>query len=548
MTAYRLIESHCDRCFLLLLVIASSKDSDIIDFKLFAKLNAFSVFVCDEKNNIAEIKIQGLDSSLSLQSRKQSLFARLENIVVTDVDPKTVHKKAVSIMGNEVFRFHLDLYPDSTEGTSYMDMSKVDCMMSLQVGCIQIVYVQKFLLSLLNFLNNFQTAKEAVSAATVQAAEKAATSVKDLAQRSFRASINIDLKAPVIVIPQSSVSTNAVVVDLGLIRVKNHFQLLSGEDDVNPPVIDRMEVQLTELKLSRTVIQPGISHPDIQLLRPMNLEFSVNRNLAASWYHKVPVMEIKGHLESVNVVLNQEDLNLLFKILAENLGEATEDMNKAKPGLQKTGETKELLELPTSQDVHVSQETLRTGVEEIKSVDIINILLNFEIKEVVITLMRKAEKKVRPLHELNVLQLGVEARVKTYDLTANAYLKKVSMRCFEFTDSKGEPLYIINSANMTDEPLLKMLLTKADSNGPEFKTVHENTKQRLKVSFSSLDLVLHLEALLSFMNFVSTAVPSSEPSEKESELKSLVGDSRSAFVQAASSCSSQDDVFDLIQL
>lgn len=59
MTAYRLIESHCDRCFLLLLVIASSKDSDIIDFKLFAKLNAFSVFVCDEKNNIAEIKIQG---------------------------------------------------------------------------------------------------------------------------------------------------------------------------------------------------------------------------------------------------------------------------------------------------------------------------------------------------------------------------------------------------------------------------------------------------------------------------------------------------------
>lgn len=74
-------------------MIVSSKDSDIIYFKLFAKLNAFCVFVCDEKTNIAEIKIQGLDSFLSLQSRKQSLFARLENIIVTDVDPKTVHKK-----------------------------------------------------------------------------------------------------------------------------------------------------------------------------------------------------------------------------------------------------------------------------------------------------------------------------------------------------------------------------------------------------------------------------------------------------------------------
>ncbi|XP_058593514.1 intermembrane lipid transfer protein VPS13C isoform X2 [Neofelis nebulosa] len=529
-------------------VIVSSKDRDIIDFRLFAKLNAFCVIVCDEKNNIAEIKIQGLDSSLCLQSRKQSLFARLENIIVTDVDPKTVHKKAVSIMGNEVFHFNLDLYPDATEGDSYTDMSKVDGVVSLNVGCIQIVYLHKFLMSFLNFLNNFQTAKEALSAATVQAAEKAARSVKDLAQRSFRVSLNIDLKAPVIVIPQSSISTNAVVVDLGLIRVQNQFSLVSGEDYLNPPVIDRMDVQLTELKLSRTVIQPGISHPDVQLLHPINLEFFVNRNLAASWYHKVPVVEIKGHLESMNVNLNQEDLNLLFRILAENLGEATEDLNKMKPREQKTGEIKGPLEIYTSkQDVHAFQGTLIAGAEEVRSVDIINMLLNFEIKEVVITLMKKAEKKGRPLHELNVLQLGMEAKVRTYDLTAKAYLKKISMRCFEFTDSAGEPLHVINSSNVTEEPLLKMSLTKADSDGPEFKTIHENTKQRLKVSFSSLDLVLHLEALLSFMDFLSSAVPSSEPSstEKESELKPLVGESRSIVVKAASSNTSQDDVFDL---
>ncbi|KAM8783626.1 intermembrane lipid transfer protein VPS13C isoform 3-T3 [Rhynchonycteris naso] len=527
-------------------VTISSKDSDNIDFRLFAKLNAFCVNVCEEKNSIAEIKIQGLDASLFLQSRKQSLFARLENIIVTDVDSKTIHKKVVSIMGNEVFRFNLDLYPDATEGDFYTDMSKVDGVVSLNVGCIQIVYLHKFLMSLLNFLNNFQTAKEALSAATAQAAEKAATSVKDLAQRSFRVSVNIDLKAPVIVIPQSSISTNAVVVDLGLIRVQNQFSLVSGEDYLNPPVIDRMDVQLTKLKLLRTVIQPGISHPDIQLLHPINLEFSVNRNLAASWYHKVPVLEIKGHLESMNVNLNQEDLNLLFRILGENLGEATEDLNKMNPRIQETGEIKEQLEISTSQqNVHISQGTLTTGVEEIKSVDIINMLLNFEIKEVVITLMKKGEKKERPLHELNVLQLGVEARVKTYDLTAKAYLKKISMQCFEFTDSKGEPLHIINSSNVTDEPLLKMLLTKADSDGPEFKTIHDNTKQRLKVSFSSLDLVLHLEALLSLMGFLSSAIPSSEPSGKESELKPLVGESKSIIAKAVASNTSQDDVFDL---
>ncbi|XP_051053816.1 intermembrane lipid transfer protein VPS13C isoform X2 [Phodopus roborovskii] len=523
--------------------MVSSRDSDIIGFRLFAKLNAFCVTVCDEKSNIAEIKIQGLDSSLSLQSKQQSLFARLENIIVTDVDPKTVHKKAVSIVGNEVFRFNLDLYPDATEGDSYTDMSTVDGVMALHVGCIKIVYLHKFLMSLLSFLNNFQVAKEALSAATAQAAEKAATSVKDLAQRSFRVSVNIDLKAPVIVIPQSSISTNAVVVDLGLIRVHNQFSLVSGEDTLSPPVIDKMEVQLTKLKLSRTAIQPGISHPDIQLLHPINLEFFVNRNLAASWYHKVPVVEIKGCLDSMNVSLNQEDLNLLFRILAENLGEAPEDLDKGQPRKQERGETKTCREVAVPQDVHTTQDA---RVEETRSIDIINVLLNFEIKEVVVTLMKKSEKKGTPLHELKILHLGMEAKVKAHDMTAEAYLRKISMQCFDFPDSKGEPLYIVNSSNVSDGTLLKMLFIKADSDGPEFKTVHDNTKQKLKVSFSSLDLVLHLEALLSLMDFLSSAVPSSESSssEKESELKPLVGESKSLAIKTVAS-TSEGDVFDL---
>uniref|UniRef100_A0A6I8N041 Vacuolar protein sorting 13 homolog C n=2 Tax=Ornithorhynchus anatinus TaxID=9258 RepID=A0A6I8N041_ORNAN len=527
----------------------SSKDNDIFHFKLFAKLNAFGVNVCDEKKSIAEIKIQGLDSSFSLQSKTQSLFVRLENIVVTDVDLKTIHKKAVSIMGNEVFRFKLDLYPDATEGEAYTDMSKVDGVVSLNVGCIQIVYLHKFLMALLNFLNNFQTAKEALSAATAQAAEKAATSVKDLARRSFRVSMNIDLKAPVIVIPQSSVSSNAVVVDLGLLRIQNQFCVVpGGEDCLLPPVIDKMDVQLTELKLSRTIIQPSFSQPDIQLLYPINLNLSVNRNLAAGWFHKMPVMEVKGCLETMNVRLNQEDLNLLLKVLTENLGEAEEELNEAKPNIKVTGKMKEILEIPLAQQsLSASQENLSGREEETLPEDVTNVLLNFEIKEVVVTLMKKAENEARSLHELNVLQLGVEARVKTHEMTANAYLKKISMRCLDFTDANGDPLHIINSSTESDEPLLKMAFIKADSDGPDFSTIHNNTKQVLKVSFSSLDLVLHLEALLSIMDFMSSGVPSPGLSslEQGSELKPAAEEPKSTSLKTVTGSTSQEDVFDL---
>lgn len=104
-----------------------------------------------------------------------------------------------------------------------------------------------------NFTSNFQTAKEALSAATVQAAEKAASSVRDFAQKSFRLAMDIKLKAPVIIIPQSTTSQDALVMDLGLITVGNSFSLLPVDGCPLPAVIDNMNVQLTQLKLSRSV-------------------------------------------------------------------------------------------------------------------------------------------------------------------------------------------------------------------------------------------------------------------------------------------------------
>ncbi|XP_071298117.1 intermembrane lipid transfer protein VPS13C isoform X1 [Agelaius tricolor] len=498
-----------------------SKDKDVFDFKLFAKLDAFCLNICDEKKNIAEIKIQGLDSSLCLQPSQTEFFARLKDIVVIDVDSRTLHKKAVSIVGDEVFSFNLTLNPHATEGEAYTDMSKVDGSVCLKVGCIQLVYLHKFLMSLLTFLNNFQTAKETLSAATVQAAEKAASSVKDLAQRSFRLAMDIHLKAPVLVIPQSSTSPNAVVIDLGLIKVQNHFVLVSSEGSSLPPVIDKMDVQLTKLKLSRITLETDLTHPDIQILHPINLSLSVKRNLSAAWFHKLPVLEVTGYLDTMNVVLSQEDLNVCLKVLTENLGEAEETQKDAKSVLPKEGKMKELERSVLTQDKSVSEGMLSEKRKTTSNEDVINMLLNFEIKEVVITLMKQVQKERYPLHILTVLQLGTKTKIRNHELAAAAYLKKITMRCTEIHDSKGDPLCILNSSSETDEHLLKMEYIKADPDGPDFVTAYQNTKQNINVIFSCLDIVLHTEALLSIMSFLTFSVPSGAlPStEKSSEHK-----------------------------
>ncbi|XP_061451865.1 intermembrane lipid transfer protein VPS13C isoform X2 [Rhineura floridana] len=523
-------------------VTKSWKENDVFDFKLFAKLDAFCLNVCDEKNNIAEIKIQGLDSSLFLQSSQTTLFARLKNIIVTDVDSRTIHKKAVSIVDDEVFSFNLALYPDATEGDAYRDMSKVDGTVFLKVGCIQIIYLHKFLMSLLNFLNNFQIAKEALSVATVQAAEKAAMSVKGLAQRSFRLSMDINLKAPVILIPESSVSSNAIVIDLGLIKIQNKFSLVLTEDCPLPPVMDKMDVLLTQLKMSRTILQPSFSQPDIHILHPINVNLSVNRNLAGTWYHKIPVMEIKGHLDTMNIILSQEDLNVLLKVVTENLAEADQNTSVTKPIAKIEGNRKEMAILLGSQKEIPLEDNLLGASREILQEGITNILLNFEIKEVVLTLMRQVDKENRPLHMLTVLQLGTESRIKTYDMTATAYLKKIHMKCLEFTDSKGNPLDIISSSDESGEHLLKMEYIKADADGPHFELIYQSIKQSLNVSFSSLDLLLHTEALLSIMNFFTYATSDLVTVDKRTDVKQLSEEPKTAVAKPVAT---HDDGFDL---
>lgn len=79
----------------------------------------------------------------------------------------------------------------------------------------------------------------------------AASSMKDFAKKSFRLLMDVNLKAPVIIVPESAASRNALVADLGLIRVQNEFRLVSSDESSLPPVTDNMDVQLTHLKLSR---------------------------------------------------------------------------------------------------------------------------------------------------------------------------------------------------------------------------------------------------------------------------------------------------------
>uniref|UniRef100_A0AAR2KW21 Vacuolar protein sorting 13 homolog A n=1 Tax=Pygocentrus nattereri TaxID=42514 RepID=A0AAR2KW21_PYGNA len=273
----------------------SSKFEDVVNLHIRADLSCLKVFIRGEKAQISEISIEGLVSEVLMKKKAVEILANLKNIVILDCDKDALYKKAVSIADKEVFTFRMVNHVDATEGDAYMDMQIVDTSVTLTVGCIQVIFLNKFVSSVLAFINNFQEAKDALAEVTVQAAEKAATGVLELAEKSTRISLDVDIKAPVIFLPQSSISTNVIVADLGLVTVQNHFEIVPSQSHTKiPPILDVMSVALSDLKMYRC-------GSEIQLLKPVNMDLSIKRNLSASWYHSIPDIQINAHLKPMSV-------------------------------------------------------------------------------------------------------------------------------------------------------------------------------------------------------------------------------------------------------
>uniref|UniRef100_A0A674A5E2 Vacuolar protein sorting 13 homolog A n=1 Tax=Salmo trutta TaxID=8032 RepID=A0A674A5E2_SALTR len=310
-----------------------SKFEDVVNLHIRADLNCLKVFIRGQSHMIAEIRIEGLVSEVLMRRKAVEVLANLKNIVILDCDKEALYKQCVSIADKEVFAFRMVNHTDATEGDAYLDMGKVDTSISLTVGCIQVIFLNKFVSSILAFINNFQAAKEALAEVTVQAAEKAATGVMELAERSTRISLNVDFKAPLVFLPQSSSSTNVTVADLGMVTVKNCFALVDSQTHVKiPPIIDTMTVGLSDLKMYRTTFEKGRFQGEIQVLKPVNLDLSIQRNLSASWYHSIPDIKITAHLKPMNLILSQDDMTVVLRTLGENMSE-TSDAASPRPPL-----------------------------------------------------------------------------------------------------------------------------------------------------------------------------------------------------------------------
>ncbi|XP_024132153.1 vacuolar protein sorting-associated protein 13A isoform X3 [Oryzias melastigma] len=425
-----------------------SKFADVVNLHIKADLRCLKVFLRGQKARISEIRVEGLVSEVLMRKKMMEVLAKLKNIVVLDCNKEGFYKKAVSIADKEVFDFHMLNYTDATEGDSYLDMSNVDTAVTLTVGCIQVIFLNKFLDSVLAFINNFHMAKEALAEVTVQAAEKAASGVKELSERSTRIALDVRFNAPVIYLPQSSSSSNVIVADLGRLCVKNRFIKQPFKSDSKiPPVVDKMTVKLTDLKMYRTTHTNGNFQGESQLLKPVCLDLEIQRNLSSNWYYGIPDIQISAHLKPMSLILCQDDMIVVLRTLGENLSEKS-DVVPPLPDLPPTKESQDSgTSGSTSSNTVVTAAVVETQ-QDMQRKTTLKLDFKFDSMTVVLYSPNKNEMEVLDLHH---------EQLKLAEFTLGTISTSVDM----FSDSSMKAFVQLSACLLDDKrPTIKMVTSR----------------------------------------------------------------------------------------
>ncbi|CAH1965913.1 unnamed protein product [Acanthoscelides obtectus] len=290
---------------------------ETIKFKLIVHLNELTLQFETDKSNISSCSVQGINTTIILKESYTEVEAKLMDVVIIDLDPNTLHPLILSGSDDIALTLQLVMYNLTNE------QDKPDMDVDVKVGGSRIVFLNKFITSLLGFLNQFQDAQKAIIEASQAAAETAKENMKDVYDKATKISLSVQVKAPDIIVPMNSKSYDAMSLDLGTIKLLNHFITLEAKNDENyHAIVDNLKISLTDLKITRIKIGPkhDVAN-ECNLLEPVTFNLNVKRNLSLSWYKDIPDLDISGDIKMIRLKLGQIDYQLLMSILNGNLAE-----------------------------------------------------------------------------------------------------------------------------------------------------------------------------------------------------------------------------------
>ncbi|PAA77695.1 hypothetical protein BOX15_Mlig010693g5 [Macrostomum lignano] len=338
--------------------------SDLIDLQCNVRCAAVQLFVCQTDKEIMRANVRGLSAGAKMTRQATSLDVVLQKFEVTTSLCGSLYDTVIWVSQKQVFELNLTVF-SLPKPAALMDSECVDMAVKAKLAKINCVFLHSFVVQMLHFFDSFQAAKAQIA----EGAQKLTQSAKEKAVESsnLKMQLDVEIQAPVVLIPQSSQSENVLWADLGCIRVYNSFKraesvdqaMMSGKkplpvsresvrflDQWNAGLVassavpstatekptddggvdmEDMQIELFDVKVLRSTVSKGANGQltgtnEVQVMEPFELKAQLRRHYSRQPVD-LPSLSIDGAIRRIDLRLAKADYHAVVGIFVRNLDE-----------------------------------------------------------------------------------------------------------------------------------------------------------------------------------------------------------------------------------
>uniref|UniRef100_A0A803TXG1 UBA domain-containing protein n=1 Tax=Anolis carolinensis TaxID=28377 RepID=A0A803TXG1_ANOCA len=190
---------------------------DAVNTKVDLKVHSLSLVLNKATNELAKANVSKLITHVDMIEGDLSLHGSIGSLSLSDLTSHgELYRERFTTSGEEAFIFQVYKYgrPDP------LLQRDCDVRISLRMASVRYVHTQRFQAEVVSFIQHFTQLQDVLGR---QRAAIEGQMVRDQAQRSARVLLDIEAGAPVLLIPESSLSNHLIVANLGKLKVKNRF-------------------------------------------------------------------------------------------------------------------------------------------------------------------------------------------------------------------------------------------------------------------------------------------------------------------------------------
>ncbi|KAI5727709.1 hypothetical protein M8J77_005899 [Diaphorina citri] len=500
---------------------------EITDLRISLNMGDLNFSLHSERCPLATFDIDGIHLAVVLKRSCTKLKVTLDNLAMFSCVPDSLYSQILSVPENlEALKADITLHNDDDGLTEVV----------AQLAQCRFVFLNRFTTALLEFINQFQAGKQAIIEASQAAVATAKQNLQDMYAAASKVSLDISIAAPVIVIPASSVSRDAILMDFGNLTVKNKFETLATKNvKGHPAVLDHCCIELVNMTLSRVRYADETLSiiEDIVLIQPINFSLLIIRNLCASWFKEVPDLNVSGSFKTINLSLSKEDYATLMRISTGNLAEGAP--SQPRPGPPALPQAPPVDSLSTSPDSPKSVEDATTSASKPASSPTVaddpnrkSMVFAFAMESFVCELRAQAAFTLSTLNIEGAMY--ADSRIKTRIVLQDCLL---------------DDMRVLKKAKKVSRYMERKQMQGTDMNNMiEVSVNMKGGRMDTDLRICSFNLIMNLDFIMKTLDFV-TLPPDNSKTSPGTQLKTAVSSASSSRPTSASAPAPQESIMTL---